>query len=82
MPAKQRPAELADIRAVLPKLTIPTLVIWGRQDRMVAMDGVLAALALIPNVEAHLWGGDTGHFVEQRHAEAFNRVVIPFLWSA
>ncbi len=78
-PAKQRPAELADIRALLPKLTTPTLVLWGRQDRMVAMDGVLAALALIPNVEAHLWGGDTGHFVEFEHAEAFNRVVIPFL---
>jgi pimeloyl-ACP methyl ester carboxylesterase len=78
-PAKQRPAELSDIRALLPKLTIPTLVLWGGQDRMVAIDGALAALAMIPNVELHLWGGNTGHFVEFEHPEAFNRIVIPFL---
>jgi pimeloyl-ACP methyl ester carboxylesterase len=34
---------------------------------------------MIPNVELHLWGGNTGHFVEFEHPEAFNRIVIPFL---
>ncbi|NIJ09256.1 pimeloyl-ACP methyl ester carboxylesterase [Sphingomonas vulcanisoli] len=78
-PAARKPTELADIRALLPKLTMPTLVLWGHQDRMVAMDGALGALALIPKVEVHLWGGGTGHFVEFEHADAFNRVVISFL---
>ena len=55
------------------------LVVWGNQDRMVPMEGALGALAAIPKVRVHLWGGVSGHFVEYEHADEFNRLVIDFL---
>jgi pimeloyl-ACP methyl ester carboxylesterase len=73
------PAALADLRGAAQALKPQTLVLWGHQDRMVPMDGALLALSLIPNVEVHLWGGGTGHFMEYEQPKAFLRTVIPFL---
>jgi hypothetical protein len=39
----------------------------------------VSALAMIPDVRIHIWGGGTGHFVEYEKPEEFNRLVIGFL---
>ncbi|WP_176695952.1 alpha/beta fold hydrolase [Phenylobacterium immobile] len=78
-PASVAPLGTADLREAAQNLKPQTLVLWGHQDRMVPMDAALSALALIPHVELHLWGGGVGHFVEFEEPEAFLRAVIPFL---
>ncbi|MGE0056552.1 MAG: alpha/beta fold hydrolase [Dehalococcoidia bacterium] len=69
----------SDLRMEIGRLQAEVLVVWGNQDRMVPMEGALGALAAIPKVRVHLWGGVSGHFVEYEHADEFNRLVIDFL---
>lgn len=73
------PLPSAPLYAELGELQPRTLVLWGHQDHMVPIDGALLALALIPDVRVHLWGGRTGHFIEWEHTEEWNRLVIDFL---
>lgn len=76
---RQRPAAATDVRALLPELRPPVLVTWGHQDRMVPLDYALVALAHIPDVRLHVWGGGAGHFVELEHPAEFSRLLIDFL---
>jgi pimeloyl-ACP methyl ester carboxylesterase len=69
----------ADLSREIGKLKTPVLVVWGHQDRMVPVEGAFRALAQIPNVRIHVWGGGTGHFVEYEQADEFNRLVLDFL---
>lgn len=69
----------SDLAGELPKLAAEVLVTWGNHDGMIPVDGVLAALENIPNVQAHIWGGNSGHFVAYEHAAEFARLVIDFL---
>jgi pimeloyl-ACP methyl ester carboxylesterase len=69
----------SDLLPLISRLKAPVLVVWGHQDRMVPWEGALSALALIPDVRIHIWGGGTGHFVEYEKAEEFNRLVTGFL---
>lgn len=78
-PPKKATTGFGDFRSLLPGLTSPILVLWGHQDRMVPLEGALTVLALIPNVQIHLWGGGTGHFIEFEHTEDFNELVIGFI---
>lgn len=69
----------SDLTGDLPKLATEVLVTWGNHDGMIPVDGVLHALETIPNVRAHVWGGNSGHFVAYEHADEFARLVIDFL---
>lgn len=69
----------SDIARDIQRLRAPVLVVWGHHDRMVPWEGALSALAMIPDVRIHIWGGGTGHFVEYEKPEEFNRLVIGFL---
>ena len=69
----------SDLTGELPQLATEVLVTWGNHDGMIPVDGVLHALETIPNVRAHVWGGDSGHFVAYEHADEFARLVIDFL---
>jgi pimeloyl-ACP methyl ester carboxylesterase len=69
----------SDVSKDIQKLKAEVLVVWGHQDRMVPMEGAFGALARIPNVRVHIWGGGTGHFIEYEKADEFNRLVIDFL---
>ena len=69
----------SDLSSEIRRLEAPVLVVWGHQDRMVPVEGAFKALAAIPDVRVHLWGGGTGHFVEYEHVGEFNRLVIDFL---
>ena len=69
----------SDLSQQVRNLKAEVLVVWGYQDRMVPVEGALRALALIPNVRVHIWGGGTGHFVAYEKADEFARLVIDFL---
>ncbi|WP_432826473.1 alpha/beta fold hydrolase [Dactylosporangium sp. CA-092794] len=72
-------ASNSDLVGELRSLTTEVLVTWGNHDGMIPVAGILAALEEIPNVRAHLWGGNSGHFVATEHPEDFARLVTDFL---
>lgn len=62
----------------LPGVDIPTLLIHGRDDRVVPFEHSLMLLALIPNLRLvifnHCW-----HWAMIEHPDEFNRLVIDFI---
>jgi len=62
----------------LDKITAPTLLLWGRDDRTITLDGASAMLKLIPTVELHVFG-DCGHWVQVERKAEFERLVRDFL---
>ena len=77
--AKMPAAANSNLAPIIGRLKAPVLVVWGHHDRVVPWEGALSALAAIPDVRIHIWGGGTGHFVEYEKPEEFNRLVIGFL---
>jgi 2-hydroxy-6-oxonona-2,4-dienedioate hydrolase/4,5:9,10-diseco-3-hydroxy-5,9,17-trioxoandrosta-1(10),2-diene-4-oate hydrolase len=64
----------------LPQIAAPTLVIWGRDNRVLGYDNALFMLNRIPDVEVHLFG-DTGLWVPWERRERFEALVRDFLSS-
>jgi len=64
--------------AYLPKIQCPTLLTWGRDDRVTPLDGALIPMRLIPNVELHVFP-KCGHWAMIEQKEAFERTVLAFL---
>ncbi|MEU3270319.1 alpha/beta fold hydrolase [Saccharomonospora sp. NPDC006951] len=64
--------------ARLHKIIAPTLLTWGRDDRVSPLDMSLLPLRTIPGAELHVFG-HCGHWVMIEAKEAFERTVIPFL---
>jgi len=77
--AKMPASSNSDLSPIISRLKAPVLGIYGHQDRVVGWESALSALALIPDVRIHVWGGGTGHFVEYEKPEEFNQLVIGFL---
>lgn len=67
----------ADIRA----LPHQTLVIHGREDRVIPLDNALTLARWIPRVQLHVFG-QCGHWTQIEHAVRFNRLVGDFLAEA
>lgn len=59
----------------------PTLVLWGRQDRILPFKQGLNALAKIPGAQLHVWDG-AGHLPMLEKAASFNGVVLNWLDEA
>ncbi|RYY27084.1 MAG: alpha/beta fold hydrolase [Sphingomonadales bacterium] len=72
------PRQFPDFGPRLPSITAKTLIIWGRQDRVVPMDTGLRLIAGIPNSRLHIFN-QCGHWAQWEHAGEFNRLVIDFL---
>jgi len=72
------PRQFPDFNPRLPTITAPSLIIWGRQDRVVPMDAGLRLVAGIPNSELHIFN-QCGHWAQWEHADKFNRMVLDFL---
>lgn len=64
--------------ARLRDITVPTLLIHGRDDRVLSFENTLWLLARIPNSQASIWSR-CGHWAQLEHAERFNRVVADFV---
>ena len=59
-------------------LTTPTLVLWGRDDKVNRPAGGPMLVNLMPNAEL-VMTSHTGHWMQWERAELFNRLVIDFL---
>ena len=67
----------ADIRA----LPHETLVIHGREDKVIPLTTGLSLAAQIPRAQLHVFG-QCGHWTQIEHAERFARLVADFLGEA
>jgi 4,5:9,10-diseco-3-hydroxy-5,9,17-trioxoandrosta-1(10),2-diene-4-oate hydrolase len=63
------------------RLRQPTLLIWGREDRVNPLDGALIALKLLRNAQLHVFGG-CGHWAQVEKFDEFNRLTAAFLAEA
>ncbi|HLR98929.1 alpha/beta fold hydrolase [Mycolicibacillus parakoreensis] len=64
--------------AMMHRLSVPTLVTWGRDDRVSPLDMALIPLRTIPNAEFHVFP-NCGHWTMIEAKDAFERVVLDFL---
>lgn len=60
------------------KITMPTLITWGRDDRMLPFESGLFAFRRMPNVELHVFSG-CGHWAQVERKDDFERVVTEFV---
>ncbi len=64
--------------AMLHKITAPTLLTWGREDRVSPIDMALVPMRTIADCELHVLP-NCGHWAMIEQREAWERVVIEFL---
>jgi len=64
--------------AMMHKLTVPTLLTWGRDDRVSPPDMALIPMRTIPNAELHIFP-NSGHWAMIEAKEAFESTVLAFL---
>jgi pimeloyl-ACP methyl ester carboxylesterase len=62
----------------LAKISADTLLIWGRDDRTITLDGASIMLKQIRKVQMHVFGG-CGHWVQVERKSEFERLVTSFL---
>ena len=62
----------------LDRLRAPTLLVWGRDDRTMPLDGALFAMKRIPDVQLHVFGR-CGHWAQMEQRAEFDRLVAGFL---
>lgn len=62
----------------LHKIKAPTLLLWGRDDRTITLEGSQILLKQIPNVQMHVFGR-CGHWVQLERQTEFERLVTDFL---
>ena len=62
----------------LHKITAPTLLLWGRDDRTITLDGAQIMLKYIRDVQLHVFG-NCGHWVQLERQRDFERLVADFL---
>jgi pimeloyl-ACP methyl ester carboxylesterase len=74
-------AEDAFMRANLPKLNVPTLVLWGRQDKLIPVETAEIVKSLVPHAKAIVYD-DGGHILQEDLAERSAADVRAFVMSA
>jgi 2-hydroxy-6-oxonona-2,4-dienedioate hydrolase len=68
----------ADQVAMLTRIKAPTLLVWGRDDRVTPLDGSLAAMRYIAKAELHVLY-DCGHWAMIERKDEFESTVLAFL---
>ena len=56
----------------------PTLITWGRDDRMLPFEGALFPFRQMPNADLHVFS-NCGHWAQVERKDDFERVVIDYL---
>lgn len=59
-------------------ITAPTLLLWGRDDRTITLEGAQMMLKHISDVQLHVFGR-CGHWVQLERQAEFDRLVADFL---
>ena len=62
----------------LHKIKAPTLLLWGRDDRTITLEGAQIMLKYIRDVQLHVFG-NCGHWVQLERQAEFERLVADFL---
>jgi len=62
----------------LEEIDVPTLVIWGAQDRLLSVAHAYVAAKRVPNARLHIFD-PCGHMPNIERAQEFNALVIDFL---
>lgn len=80
MLANLRPMMLSNpaVLGMLAQIQAPTLLTWGRDDRVTPLDGAIAPMRLIPKCELHVFH-DCGHWAMIERKAEFESVVASFL---
>ncbi len=73
-----KPEIIRAVREGIARLSMPTLICWGRQDQMLPMKQALNGLALIPGSQLHIWDR-CGHVPQLEKPDEFNRLLLAFL---
>jgi pimeloyl-ACP methyl ester carboxylesterase len=60
------------------RIACPTLLLWGRDDRTITLEGAQLMLKRIPDVRMHVFG-QCGHWVQVERQREFDRLVTDFL---
>lgn len=68
----------AQLWRLLDQVAQPCLLIWGRDDRVLPLEGALFALKRMPNADLHVFAR-TGHWAQLERKDEFNRIVVDFL---
>ncbi len=58
-----------------------TLIVWGRDDRMLPLEGGLFPYRQLPNAELHIFS-ECGHWAQIERKHDFERIVMEFLSRA
>ncbi|WP_284742408.1 alpha/beta fold hydrolase [Amycolatopsis sp. RTGN1] len=74
----RRQAEHTPLWTRATTMTTPTLLVWGRDDRMLPYDQAHFATRWLPDVELHTFAR-CGHWAQIERKSDFERVVIEFL---
>lgn len=64
--------------ARLKSIKAPALVTWGRDDRMLPVEGALMGFRQLPNAELHIFSR-CGHWAQVERKDDFERIVTEFL---
>ena len=70
--------QVQELRAALPSMTQPTLVVWGRQDKLLPVAHAEILEAGLPSQRQVIFDG-CGHAPMMEKAAEFNKVVLEFL---
>lgn len=65
----------------LHKVKASTLLLWGRDDRTITLEGAQVMLKYLRNVQLHVFGA-CGHWVQVERQTEFERLVTDFLADA
>lgn len=75
---RQRILGTPAVLGMLSKIQAPTLLTWGRDDRVTPLDAAIAPMRLIPKCELHVFH-DCGHWSMIERKEEFESVVLSYL---
>jgi pimeloyl-ACP methyl ester carboxylesterase len=75
---RDRAGSAADSVAMLSKIAAPTLITYGRDDRVTPLDSALVPMRLIKQCEMHVFY-NCGHWAMIERKDEFESVVVSFL---
>ncbi len=71
-------AAATDQVAMLAKIEAPTLITFGRDDRVTPLDSVLVPMRIVRHCEVHIFP-NCGHWAMIERKDEFESVVLSFL---
>lgn len=72
---------MASPEEAIRSLKVETLIVHGRDDRVIPLSNAYKFLELLPHAQMHVFG-QCGHWTQIEHAARFNRLVVDFFGEA